>query len=68
MISVAGQVLGNIDIVYKYTNDFEQVWKDTGSGGKYDGSIWRIKNNDRRFCALGDIVQKGTTSLKMLSW
>lgn len=45
------------DVVYKYTDYYELVWKDTGSGGKLDGAIWRAKNYQSEYCSLGDVAE-----------
>lgn len=42
------------DIVFKETDLYELIWKDSGSGADMDGSIWRAEDYDRKFCSLGD--------------
>ena len=49
----------NPDIVYKYSDDFELIWHDGGSGAKYSGSIWRALNYQKNFCSLGDVATAG---------
>jgi len=47
------------DIVYKYTDAYELIWNDVGSGGDSDGSVWRARNYQSDFCALGDAATSG---------
>ena len=38
--------------------DFELVWNDEGSGGRYDGSFWRVQPPEG-YVALGDVACRG---------
>lgn len=49
-----GQV--NPDIVYKYSDAYELIWNDGGSGAKMDGALWRVKNYQSSYCSLGDVA------------
>ena len=44
----------NPDIVYKYSDAYQLIWNDAGSGANMDGSIWRVLNYQSEFCSLGD--------------
>ena len=47
----------NTGIVYKYSDAYELIWKDAGSGAHMDGAVWRIRNNYQsklKYCSLGD--------------
>ncbi|KAL5272547.1 hypothetical protein ACHWQZ_G000674 [Mnemiopsis leidyi] len=49
----------NPDIVYKYTDAFQLIWKDAGSGARMDGSVWRALNYQSDYCSLGDHAVEG---------
>merc|ERR1719244_245012 len=40
---------------YKFTNDYEWVWDDSGTGGYNDGSFWRAQQVDG-YCSIGDVA------------
>lgn len=48
----------NMAIILYKTTDLNLIWKDSGSGGKYDFSIWR-SNGPSGTYSLGDIGMKG---------
>jgi len=56
LLSIQAIVEAGPDIVYKYIDDYDLIARDTGSGAEVDAAVWRIRNNDDDFCALGDIV------------
>jgi len=37
----------------KNVADYQRIWKDSGSGADWDGSIWRPISNDGNYVALG---------------
>ena len=41
-------------IVYKYSDAYELIWKDEGSGAHMYGSVWRVRNYQSDYCSLGD--------------
>jgi len=43
-------------IVYKISQDYDLIWKDSGSGGKKDGAFWATENYEPGYCVLGDVV------------
>ena len=46
----------NPDIVYKYSDAFELIWRDGGSGADRSGSIWRSLNFQSEYCSVGDVA------------
>ena len=44
------------DIVYKYTDAYSLIWKDSGSGADMDGAVWQARNYQSEYCSLGDVA------------
>ena len=42
------------DIVYKYTDAYQLIWRDEGSSADQNGAVWRALNYQSQFCSLGD--------------
>ena len=46
-----------VDIAYRYTDAYEIVWNQKGSGSHTSGSFWHVQNPEpQRFCSTGDAV------------
>ena len=53
---------GNVEIIYKYSDAYQLIWRDAGSGANMDGAIWRVKNYQSDYCSLGDVATRGWRS------
>jgi len=59
---IAAQDLVKPDIVYKYTEAYERIWTDAGSGAKLSVAVWRAKNYQSEYCSLGDVLTDSYSS------
>ena len=55
-VTAAAQNQVNPDIVYKYTDAYQLIWRDSASEAHMDGAVWRARNYQSEFCSLGDVV------------
>ena len=52
------------DIVYKYSDAYQLIWKDAGSGSEMDGAVWKAQNYQSEYCSLGDVATEGWSEPK----
>ena len=46
----------NPPIVFQFTQVYQYIWKDSGSGARLDVSFWRPIEYEPNYYALGDVV------------
>jgi len=56
LVSDIGVSASKPHIVFRYTDAYELIWNDRGSGADLDGAIWRVVNYQSDFCSLGDVA------------